>query len=111
MTITFPSCTLEWIPEHRKCIARFHDGTECHACPHDTDAYRAHAREKSTGDIDDYCWQHDCMHAMVALIEHGGPSVVLWNLAHGLPTDTPECETEERAAQELQRAFFLRPKA
>lgn len=107
ITIDFGLCTLTWIPDQHKCIAKFFDGTEAHACPHDTDAYRAHSHDKSTGDIDDYCWQHEIAHVVIGLIK-GGPSAVLWNLAHGFPTDTPECEAEEQTAQEWQRKFFRR---
>jgi hypothetical protein len=33
----------------------------------------------------------------------------MWNLAHGLSVDDTACEAEEIAAQQFQRAFFLRP--
>jgi hypothetical protein len=99
---------MEWQPEHRKCVTRFNDGTEAHACPHDTDAYRAHAAEKGTGDVDQYCWSHDIAHIIVAIMAGRCTSLVLWNLAHGLPVDTPECQAEEDAAQEFQRKFFMR---
>jgi hypothetical protein len=107
--VEFPNgVVLEWWPNLRKCIARFPDGTEAHAIPHETDAYRAHAKEKSTGDIDHYCWQHDLCHQWAALAMGWPYSIVLWNLAHGLPTDTHACEMEEIQAQELQKKFFLR---
>ena len=108
MYIDFGVCECFWLNEERKFVCRFPDGTEAHGIPHDTPEYHAHATEKSTGDIDLYCFQHDCAHVMVAMIEHGGPSIVLWNLAHHLPTDTPECDAEEKAAQAFQKAFFLR---
>lgn len=107
MVVTFPHCTVEWIPEYGKCITRFDDGTEAHAIPHYTDEYRDHAFAKSIGDMDLYCWQHDLAHCIVGLMA-GGTSVVLWALAHGLPTDTEACEAEESAAQQFQKAFFLR---
>lgn len=106
MMIKFPHCTIEWDSTVGECITRFPDGTRAYAAPHNTDAYRAHARDKSTGMIDDYCWQHDCAHCVVGLM-NGGPSVVLWNLAHDLPTDTPECEAEEQAAQQFQRDYMF----
>jgi hypothetical protein len=105
--IEFPRCTVIWQPEHRKCITRFHDGTEAHAIPHDTDEYRWHAAEKSTGDIDLYCWQHDIAHVIVGMM-HGGVSRVLWDIAHGGAADSDECRAEEAEAQELQRRLFLR---
>lgn len=105
--ITFPGCTVEWQAEHRKCITRFFDGSEAHAIPHDTGDYLNHAYEKSTGDVDLYCWQHDLAHVIVGLME-GRESFVLWALAHGNSTDTPECMDEEIEAQEFQRRFFLR---
>lgn len=107
MKIEFPHCTVLWQPEHRKCITRFYDGTEAHAIPHDTEEYRRHAAEKSTGDVDLYCWQHDLCHVIVGLMEDQA-SVVLWALAHGQTTDTLECDREEQQAQELQKRFFLR---
>jgi hypothetical protein len=62
--IVFPHCTIEWEPHNRRAVTRWTDGTEAYACPHNTDAYRAHAAEKSTGDIDLYCWQHEIAHAV-----------------------------------------------
>jgi hypothetical protein len=107
MQIEFPHCVCKWQPEHRRFVATFPDGTEAHGTPHDTDAYRRHSAEKSTGDIDMYCWQHDLAHVIVGLI-NGGPSVVLWAIAHNEPLDTPTCEAEELAAGELQKRFFLK---
>lgn len=99
---------MEWSPERRECITRFHDGAEAYATPHDTADYHQHALEKSTGSVDLYCWQHDLAHVIVALMHGYRPSAVLWALAHNEPTDTIECETEEIAAQSFQKAFFLR---
>jgi hypothetical protein len=107
MKVEFPHCTVFWEPEHRRVVTRFPDGSEAYGRPHDTEAYRAHAAEKSTGDVALYCWQHDLAHVVVGLM-NGGPSVVLWNVAHGLSDTTPECDAEELAAQEFQRRFFLR---
>jgi hypothetical protein len=107
--IVLPHCVIEWEPQYHRAVTRWNDGTEAYACPHDTDDYRAHATEKSTGDIELYCWQHDIAHVIAGYIAGRNASIVLWNLAHGLPVDTPECEAEEQAAQQFQRAFFLRP--
>lgn len=107
MFIDFGVCQCFWIPEHRKFVCKFPDGTEAHGIPHETDDYRRHAAEKSTGDIDHYCWQHDLGHVIVGLI-NGGVSKVLWAVAHDLPLETPECQAEEKAAQEFQKRFFLR---
>jgi hypothetical protein len=107
MRIEFPHCVCEWEVDNRRFVARFHDGTVAHGTPHETEAYREHAAAKSTGDIDDYCWQHDLAHAIIGLM-NGGPSVVLWACAHNLPLDTPECEAEELAAGEFQKRFFRR---
>jgi hypothetical protein len=106
--VAFPGCTVEWEPHNRRAVTRFADGSEAYACPHDTPEYHAHAAEKSTGDVDLYCWQHDLAHCIVALMAYGGTSKVLWALAHNEPTDTAECDAEEQAAQQFQRAFFLR---
>ena len=103
--LVFRHCQVELHGE--KVITRFHDGTEAHAVPQDTPEYHAHAIEKTgKDDILLYCWQHDLMHVMHAEMRDR-PSVVLWAVAHGLPTDTPECEQEEREAQDLQRAYLL----
>jgi hypothetical protein len=106
--LQFGDCVIEWFPEQRLCVTRFADGTCAHAIPHDTPEYHQHAAEKSTDDIDLYCWQHDIAHAVVALMDGRKVSLVLWNLAHGQPVDTPECEREEQQAQAFQKAFFLR---
>jgi hypothetical protein len=108
ISVTFPTCTVEWEEHNRRVVTRFPDGREAYAVAHETAEYRQHATDKGTGDIDLYAWMHDISHCIVAMIEHGGPSVVLRSLSLGLPTDTPECEAEEQAAQQFQRAFFLR---
>jgi hypothetical protein len=103
----FTHCAMELYREERLVIARFPDGTEAHACPHDTPAYHAHAIEK-TG-LDDtllYCWQHDIWHVIHGEMRQR-PSVVLWAVAHGLPVDTPECVAEEQESQDMQRGFAL----
>lgn len=105
--LQFPTCSVEWIAATRQCITRFPDGSYAVACPHETLEYLNHAFDKANGNVDVYCWQHDIAHVIVGW-NNNGPSVVLWNLAHGLPTDTPECEREELEAQSLQRALFLR---
>jgi hypothetical protein len=98
---------VELYPEQQLVITRFADGTEAHACPHDTPEYHAHAVEKSGKDDPMlYCWQHDLMHVIYGEMR-GGPSIVLWAVAHGESTETPECEAEEREAQELQRALQM----
>jgi hypothetical protein len=105
IVLPFTHCVMEMYREERLVIARFHDNTEAHACPHDTPAYHAHALEK-TG-LDDtllYCWQHEIWHVINGEMRQR-PSVVLWALAHGLSVDTPECQDEEREAQDMQRAF------
>lgn len=109
LVVPFRFCTVELHRDRELVITRFTDRTEAHACPHDTPEYHAHAIEK-TG-VDDtmlYCWQHDLVHVMVGEM-NGGPSLVLWAVAHGEPTDTPECELEERQAQDLQRLLQMRP--
>jgi hypothetical protein len=111
MRVEFPDCVVFWEPENRRVVTRFWDGTEAYGCPHDTPEYRQHAAEKSTGDVDLYAWQHDLAHCIVAMTkidQDEGISKVLFNLAHGARTDTPECEAEELAAQEFQKRFFLR---
>lgn len=108
LVLTFRFCTVELRIDEQLVITRFYDGTEAHACPHDTPEYHAHAVEKTgVDDIMLYCWQHDLMHVLHAGIR-GRPSVVLWAIAHGESTETSECEIEERGAQELQRAFQMR---
>ncbi len=100
-------CVIELHRREELVITRFPDGTEAHACPHDTPAYHAHAIEKTgLDDVLRYAWQHDIMHEIVAEID-GHVSPVLWGLAHGLPVDTPECEAEEVAAQEMQRRLQM----
>lgn len=107
ITLDFGVCRATWHPAQQKVIVAFPDGTEAHATPHYTPAYAAHAADKSTGSIADYCWQHELAHIVVGL-SHGRASHTLWNLAHGLPTDTEDCLAEEIEAQEWQRRFFRR---
>jgi hypothetical protein len=103
--VQFRFCTVALHRDDQLVVTRFHDGTEAHACPHDTPEYHAHSIEKTgTDDPMLYCWQHDLMHVIHGEMR-GRPSVVLWAVAHGLPTDTPECVMEERETQELQKAY------
>lgn len=106
--LTFRTCQVELHLDRQLAITRFPDGSEAHAAPHDTPEYHAHAIEK-TG-LDNpmlYAWAHDIFHILVAELK-GERSCVLWNAAHGLSTDTPECAAEEQAAQDLQRALQMR---
>jgi len=106
--LRFRFCTVELRRDEQLVITRFHDGTEAHACPHDTPEYHAHAIEKTgLDDIMLYCWQHDLAHILCAELR-GGPSPVLWAAAHGESTDTAECQAEEDAAQNLQRVLQMR---
>jgi hypothetical protein len=96
-------CTVELYLRDQLVVTRFFDGTEAHACPHDTPEYHHHALQKTgLDDVMRYCWQHDLAHNIVAEMK-GKPSVVLWRLAHGLDTETDECAEEEVCAQTLQR--------
>lgn len=112
LIVSFRFCTVELHRDREVVITRFADGTEAHARPHNTPEYHAHAVEKAgADDILLYCWQHDLMHVIVGEM-NGGPSLVLWAVAHGEPTDTPECELEESQAQDLQRVLQMkRPEA
>ena len=108
LVVQFRRCTVELHSEQQIVITRFPDGTEAHACPHDTPEYHAHALEKTgLDDVMRYAWQHDLMHVICAEMA-GHVSPVLWRLAHGLEPNTPECEAEEVEAQKLQRAFQMR---
>jgi len=107
VTLLFPRHTVEWHPDRQLAITRFSDGSEAHACPHDTPEYHGHAEEKSTGDIGLYCFQHDLVHVALAEIE-GRVSPTLWAIAHGQPDNTSEIADEERRVAEFQKAFFLR---
>lgn len=106
--IKFNHCQVSVQRDRQLVITRFHDGTEAHACPHDTPEYHDHAIEKTgLDDILLYCWQHDLFHVMHGEMQ-GRPSAVLWALAHGEPTDTLECQEEERMVQDLQRCMQMR---
>jgi hypothetical protein len=107
--LSFRFCTVEILPHEQTVITRFPDGAMAFACPHDTPEYHAHAIEKTgKDDIFLYCFQHDLMHSLHGEM-HNRPSVVLWALAHDLPTNTAECEMEEEQAQTLQRNLQMRP--
>jgi hypothetical protein len=108
LTYPFQYCTVELYPDEQLVVTRFSDGTEAHACPHDTPEYHAHALDKTgRDDIMLYCWQHDLMHVMIGEM-NDRPSAVLWAVAHELPTDTDACVQEEREAMTLQRLFNVR---
>ena len=80
----------------------FRDGAKCPAVPHDTDGYRAMARELGYGD-DTWamCREHEIAHSFL-MERFGWPmSMTLWAVAHG---------TEEHLPAELRRqeeAFVL----
>ncbi len=108
LTLRFRFCEIELHLDRQLAITRFPDGTEAHATPHDTPEYHAHAIEKTSVDNPMlYCWQHDVWHIVVAELK-GHNSSVLWAVAHGESTDTPECLAEENEAQALQRALQMR---
>jgi len=123
--------------EGRVVVAQFDDGTSCTATPHGPldcgvshpvgeacgfDAYQALADREADGNVLTRAWQHELAHVVVGLTsavwaKHTtrcarqtppGVSVVLWSLAHGLPTDTPACLAEEREAVALQLSWHRR---
>ncbi len=109
MVIELPHHIIELRREEQLVITHFEDGTEAHACPHNTPEYHQHAIEKSTGDILTYCWMHDLVHCLLAEVHLHAPSPTLWALAHDQPTDTREIAAEEVRVAEFQRAFMMRP--
>lgn len=106
-TIVFHRHTVELWRNPDVVVTKFKDGTEATAIPHDTPEYHKHAIEKTgKDDVLLYCWQHDLMHVIYSEMK-GRHSLVLWNIAHGLSTETPECDIEEREAQALQKEYVL----
>src|SRR3982751_1399018 len=99
----FRFCTVEADSERQLVTTRFPDGTEAHACPHHTPEYVAHAVDKGCGeDVWLYCIEHDLTHILIGEAQ-GGPSKVLWALAHDETTEGAGFDLEEQAAQHLHR--------
>ena len=86
------------------CLTRYEDGASYGAQPHDTHQYAVIAHRCGYGDdLLAYCREHEAAHHMVSEWIMGGPSAVLWALAHGR-VPTPGAATfEEMAAQQFQR--------
>lgn len=95
-------CTLEF-PDWG-AVTCFPDGTYVNATPHDTHHYHVVAHRLGYGDdILAYCQQHEFAHSFVAQELKNGPSVVLWELAHGRQADRGAVIYEEATAQTFQR--------
>lgn len=87
------------------CISRFEDGSTVSAIPHPWDhCYSIIAMRCGYGfDLMAYCREHEVAHHLVCEALLGGPSPVLWGLAHEKPLPASEAAFEEMMAQGLQR--------
>ena len=64
------------------CWTQFPDGSGYGAYPHDTPEYRTLAERLGYSDIMTYCWEHEFAHSFIVQEISGGPSKILWALAH-----------------------------
>lgn len=106
------------------CYSTFTDGTHWGAQPHATPHYdeiarrcgyfrRERRRRQETiahyeRDVaaparTAYCVEHEVFHHVVGEVFYGGPSPVLWQLAHGLDVDPMQAALEEAMVMTLQR--------
>jgi hypothetical protein len=100
--IQLTHCNVAWTDTG--CITRFDDGTETEACPHDTAHYRIVASRLGYGDdILAYCREHELAHSLVGAWIFGGPSQVLWGVAHDMMLTGRQSALEECFAQACQR--------
>ena len=77
-------------------VTRLPDGAELHACPHDTDEYRATAKRLGYGDDTLLqCQKHEMGHTVLSVLAGLEHSPTLWHVAHG---STFEHWREEEAA-------------
>lgn len=92
------------LPVERLVVTTFADGTEAHACPHDTADYREHSRRSGAGDdVDRYCLEHDLAHVWFGEHVVGGESPVLRHVASGSEFPTEQLDAEEEITKLLQR--------
>lgn len=111
--LDFPTCyaIIDW--EWQRIDIYFPDGSVAPAQAQDTEEYRQTAQEyTSTGNIWDQCRQHELAHILVGLARTkdviyipAQTSVVLWRVAHNLPTEIPECWEEEEQVRLLQKIW------
>ncbi len=101
MSIELSHCRIEWTSTG--CITVFSaDGAVIESQPHDTHHYHVIAHRCGYGDdILAYCREHDFLHSFTEQWFYDRPSRVLWALAHG--TVTPSPQYEELVVQTCQR--------
>lgn len=105
--VQFKWCKMILDRKNRVVRTVFKDDAYAETSPCDSPEYRAHAVDKTgTEDTLLYCWQHDMMHVVWSEM-FGQVSLVLWNVAHGLPIDSAGCQLEEIEVQKLHKALRL----
>ena len=50
-----------------------------------------------------YCREHEVVHHIVGAVFYGGPSPVVWSLAHGIEPDARHAALEEAMVMTVQR--------
>jgi hypothetical protein len=86
------------------CETRYDDGTAFGAHPHDTHHYHVIAHRLGYGDdILSYAREHEVCHHLVGETFFGGPSPVVWALAHGQQVDPSAAALEEAMVMAVQR--------
>lgn len=86
------------------CVSTFADGANYGAHPHDTAHYYVTAHRCGYGDdILTYAREHEVAHHLVGETFYGGPSPVLWELAHGREPSAESAALEEAMTMTLQR--------
>ncbi len=95
MIIRTPTATVAYSPDG--AISTYADGASYGAQPHDTHHYHLVAHRCGYGDdVMAYAREHEVFHHLVGARFYGGPSPVLWALAHGQDV-TPEAAAVEEA--------------
>ena len=112
--IQLAHCQIEHIPGG--CTTRFPDGSHWEAFPHDTPHYDeiaercgyglglgwGDAQRRAEGRLR-YCREHEVIHALLAEELLGGPSPIMWALAHGEAVEPGPAAYEEAAVMTTQR--------
>lgn len=111
--LTLRHATVTYTPEG--CYSTFRDGSSYGAHPHDTPDYNEVAQRCGYQGVWDglpdlsglarlaFCREHEVCHHLIGERIYGGPSPVLWALAHGEEVAPEDAVLEELAVQALQR--------
>lgn len=94
---------MRWARVYLGSYSEFLDGARWGVHAHDTPDYRLISERCGYSSRKQYCREHEVFHHLVGEEFYGGPSPVLWALAHGETPDRHAAALEEAMVLTLQR--------